>query len=339
MSNSIVAKFWLAFALNVLLGSQAHAEEVSVGDLLKEPAAYSGKDVDVIGLLHVRLEDDALYCEGCKNLQLPQLDGIKQKPALWLDFLKDSSHGECTARKQARQFDGTIVRVRGTFEPAFHGHQNTYPATLSNCTITTAQKVSSAAIATQGFSKEAAQGEQKQLSDLWRAFLQTSPAARAAIDALVPNDAKAETRERLIASLDATLFNAAHMHPRLKTSAQPSTQPLGLALTVPKLEPTYPVSGNHLPAYLLPMSEEQTFASGASMGSSVGISNTLIQTGKLRRLAERLLVIYEKYRDCKCSEVSIESHGGCTFYRQQLVDMAGAEAVDRLDEQLPWKRQ
>jgi len=87
----------------------------SLSELIADPERYQGQKVSVTGYCVLGFEGKALYpSQGAHG-------DAETKKAVWLDV----PLGELV-----RRFDGTTVRVVGTFDATTRGHLGLYAATL-----------------------------------------------------------------------------------------------------------------------------------------------------------------------------------------------------------------
>lgn len=127
----------------------------------------------------------------------------------------------------------------------------------------------------------------------------------------------------------------------------------GIALTIPSLEPTYPVPGGQAPAYLLPAiakHEGRRGHSSALAGDSIAGLKMLGNERRVGRVLDELCLVYQGYKS-RCSvlrkldrEAQYDSSEKSAQVerrqmlisdrdnlRKQLVELVGEDAVNNLD--------
>lgn len=115
----------------------------------------------------------------------------------------------------------------------------------------------------------------------------------------------------------------------LKLSEQPPV--LGISLTIPDLEPDYPVPGGQKPAYLRNSNRVQ------HVGASLGAGGALVQeqslAASISEILIRLVTAYKTYKGSFAQQIHSDQEARISA-RKTLSCLATVEAVDQLDIQL-----
>jgi hypothetical protein len=187
--------------------------------------------------------------------------------------------------------------------------------------------------------------EEQPLRDLWAATIKNSPVLQLLIKQTFHQlDEKAHSK--LLEVIDDVI-------------ADKRRSPFGgaiLSLTDPNLEPSYPVPGGQAAPYLLPRRAKENPSplyrqySIASKHQDV-LSSSGQPDKTVRGFANELVRLYCRYRDWSqlLAEAQTQVHPNSPStmdsllqqrenYRKQLVLLAGAQAVDQLDQQLGIRR-
>lgn len=192
--------------------------------------------------------------------------------------------------------------------------------------------------------------DKKTLEPLWKAFCERSTEMKSVSQTLVQ---RGWTAERV-----SEFFDRVFQAQALRLSNVSSSK-FGIALTIPSLEPTYPVPGGQAPAYLLPAMakhEGRRGNSSASIGDGTRVASAMLwrpQEGQVRRALDNLCLIYQGYisRCAVFRKVEKEIQGDPSIkstqldrlimltsdrnnLRKQLVELVGENAVKKLDDDL-----
>jgi hypothetical protein len=117
MRHILVALFCLT--LSAAVGhSQTEPLHLSLIQLIANPEKYDGKQVAVIGFLHLEFEGNALYLS-----QEDFLHGITRN-ANWVDVTPDIS-------KDAQVLNNNYVALLGAFDTSGHGHEGAFSGRLT----------------------------------------------------------------------------------------------------------------------------------------------------------------------------------------------------------------
>ena len=100
----------------------SQAQEVSVIQLIANPAKFDGKRVRVIGFLRLEFEGNAIY------LHREDYEHAIFENSIWLDRPKDFSE------KQATKINKKYVICQGTFSAEQHGHTGMFSGSLTHIT-------------------------------------------------------------------------------------------------------------------------------------------------------------------------------------------------------------
>ena len=148
--------------------------------------------------------------------------------------------------------------------------------------------------------------------------------------------------EFLDTAMDNCLNNYSGKHRGSQIMGGPAG--LGIALTVPNLEPTYPRIGNPVPAYDLPrraLSANRGHQSyGLSAGDGAAISGTLIgfdmrqSADALARALTRHYMLYKKTVVAPRNVDAKQVRQTLQREREKLLELGGASAVKVLDKML-----
>lgn len=111
MKRSILILLFLLFSAKVFA-----VENVSLINLISDPAKYNGKEVSVAGYLVLDFEGTAIY------LSKGDYDNGIYKNALWVTIsLPDS-----------KNFDHKYVNIQGVFDSKMRGHLGLWPGSLKD---------------------------------------------------------------------------------------------------------------------------------------------------------------------------------------------------------------
>lgn len=127
----------LGIALALLLGAvparAARVQQVSLIQLIANPAKYHGKRVMVAGWLHLKFEDQGIY------LTKKDADYLNAKNGVWVDFGKvvrrAAAHRSGAKPKTNAYFDCKLVLLEGRFDMTRFGHLGAWSGTLADVTV------------------------------------------------------------------------------------------------------------------------------------------------------------------------------------------------------------
>jgi hypothetical protein len=187
--------------------------------------------------------------------------------------------------------------------------------------------------------------EEQLLKELWTATIRNSPAAQVLIEQTFhQRDEKDDLK--LLVVIDDVI-------------ADMRRQPFGGALTSltdANLEPSYPAAGGQAASYLLPKhARENPSPLYRQYSVASKFQNVVSSSGRsektLQDLANELIVLYCRYRDCSKMLTDVQAHAHANSRsnndllaqhleqcREQLVILVGTQAMDRLDQQFGIRR-
>jgi hypothetical protein len=101
------------------------AKAVDCRDVVNNPIQFDQRLTVVIGVAHVRLEDDAIYPRAAADKKVTPASGI------WLRFPENSTKFRSAAiHKRYAPFDGKTVEIVGKVYAKDRGHGGAFAATL-----------------------------------------------------------------------------------------------------------------------------------------------------------------------------------------------------------------
>ena len=119
MRNIITAFLLLVVGLSCF--AQNDPSEVTLLRLLANPDQFEGKDVQVIGFLHLEFEGNGLY------LHKEDYDHSILGNMIWIDATADM-------QKAIAEINDRYVIIRGTFDSKDSGHMGLFTGTLKKIT-------------------------------------------------------------------------------------------------------------------------------------------------------------------------------------------------------------
>jgi len=96
------------------------SENTSLIKLIASPEKYKGKDIQVIGYLHLEFEGNALY------LHKEDYENGLHENAFWVSFSKNISKRDLTT------YNDKYVIIIGTFHAKDKGHMGLFAGTIGN---------------------------------------------------------------------------------------------------------------------------------------------------------------------------------------------------------------
>jgi hypothetical protein len=119
--KSYLVIFMILLTLGCASAAESASEVVTLLQVLARPEKYDGKEILIIGYLHLEFEGDCLY------LHKEDYDHAIIGNHIWVDV---------TARmeKRKRQLNDKYVIIRGIFEAKAHGHLGLSSGTLKDIT-------------------------------------------------------------------------------------------------------------------------------------------------------------------------------------------------------------
>ena len=182
-----------------------------------------------------------------------------------------------------------------------------------------------------GARRQLPEADKKQLESLWKIMLERSIDLKRITERLKDSG---WTEKRISEHFDDVF------HEATSEIATTSSHQTGLSLTIPSLEPTYPVPGGQGPVYLLPAQAKhagRSFHSGTAIGDGVGVARQFLwRKSEESRIFENLQTLYRRYK-WNCNR-QVPSKSVCESLRQELVELVGEDAVNKLDIDLGFER-
>jgi hypothetical protein len=102
------------------LGQSCSRSDVQFENLLKSPGDYHGQEIEIVGIIHERFEDNAIYLSRNSS----------RNNAIWIEYseifmLLNTFEG----------LDGQRIKVKGEFDKDGKGHLGQYAGTLRETII------------------------------------------------------------------------------------------------------------------------------------------------------------------------------------------------------------
>jgi hypothetical protein len=118
-------RHFIAICLLLLGGVASYAQkepsQVTLLRLLANPEKYDGKEVQVIGYLHLEFEGNGLY------LHKEDYDHSILGNMIWVDATPDM-------QKAIKEINDKYVIIRGVFDAKRHGHMGLFSGTMTKIT-------------------------------------------------------------------------------------------------------------------------------------------------------------------------------------------------------------
>ncbi len=175
-------------------------------------------------------------------------------------------------------------------------------------------------------SSKFSEADVKRLESLWKVACERSEELKAIADGLRKNGWSEEGISEYFYAVifrDESLISHTYSHQ------------IGVSLTVPSLEPTYPVPGGQGPVYLLPAQAKltrRTYSRSSSGAGSIAALHFHSQKSVESRIFGNLISLYRRYK------FNVKRQGAspaiCKGLRDALVQLSGEDEVEKPDEDL-----